>query len=98
MEKASTPKILLSYFVRALGLFLLLFTLMAAYLGFSGLKYLNTTGDVPLRVDINNDNKGFLIVSYVEKKSIAEELGIQPGDTIVKVNDVQVTKDFDAAK
>src|ERR1041384_492638 len=43
-------------------------------------------------------NKDFFIVEYVEKKSIAEEQGVQVGDTIVKVNDVPVTKDFDAAK
>jgi len=98
MEKISTSKIILSYFVRALGLFLLLFTIMAAYLGFSGLQYLNTLGDVPMRIDLTAENKDFFVVSYVEKKSIAEELGIQVGDTIVKVNNVSVTKDFDAAK
>src|SRR5437667_2861447 len=93
MNEVRTGTLILSYIVRFLGIFLVLFSLMAVYLGFTALTSISQNGTVGYSVVLTG-SKDAVLVTNVEKDLPAYNAGIQPGDTIVKVNGKNITEDI----
>src|SRR5512140_2936190 len=90
MNDIPTKTLILSYLVRFLGVFLILFSLMAAYLGYTSLVTINQNGTLGGTWGLSSDSKS-IYVTNVEKDMPAYLAGIQSGDTVVKVGGKPVT-------
>ncbi|MCI0448383.1 MAG: SpoIIE family protein phosphatase [Chlorobi bacterium] len=90
MTDISTPKLIVSYFVRFLGIFLVIFTLMAAYLGFSSVININREGTTGMRITSAEDPI-YLIISNITEDYPAYNSGLMNGDTIIKINGIPVS-------
>jgi len=85
MRSHSITKSIVSYFVRALGIFLVVFTSMAAILGFSTAIKVNNEGSTGIRYS-NPDETDHVCIIQVDKNMPAYEAGIRVGDTLIKIN------------
>jgi hypothetical protein len=92
MKDTPTGILILSFFSRFLGVFLIIFSLMAAILGASALRTVSKDGTIGLSVSNASDNKS-VIVSGTEKGLPVDIAGIQIGDSIVKYNGAPITAD-----
>lgn len=86
-------KIFISYFVRLLGIFLVIFSLMATYNGISSLSNLSKEGYSGLSLSPQKDQK-FLLVKKIIEDSPASHMNIQAGDTIIKFNSTMIDENF----
>ena len=85
MHNHSTLKIIVSFFVRSLGLFLILFTIMATILGFGTALKVGNEGSAGVRFS-NPDELDHICVIYVDKDKPGYRAGITVGDTLIKIN------------
>lgn len=97
MNTVSTPKLIISYFTRFLGVFLIIFALMAAVQGFISVININKDGSTGLRFINETEKFNYLIISSVSENYPAYTSGIQPGDTLIKVNGIKAS-DYDLIK
>jgi serine phosphatase RsbU (regulator of sigma subunit) len=93
MKDITTGTLILSYLARFLGLFLILFSLMAAYLGFSTLSSISRDGTLGFNLGITSDTKAILITS-IEQDLPAYDAGLRAGDTLTKFNGKPVTQEL----
>ena len=93
MNDVSFKTLLLSYFVRFLGIFLILFGLMAVYLGFSTVTNVGRTGTLGCTLNMTADLKAMYVTS-IEKETPAFFAGLQAQDTIIKVDGIVITPDY----
>ena len=93
MKEHTTSKTIVSYFVRALGIFLIIFTAMAAILGFGTALKISQEGSTGIRYS-NPEFSQNSIVIYAAEDMPGYTAGIRDGDTIVKINNVSVKEYF----
>ncbi len=91
MQEISTPKLIISFFTRFLGVFLFLFSILAAIQGFISVININRDGSTGIRYINESEQFDYLIVSAISENYPAYESGIQPGDTLIKINGIPVT-------
>jgi serine phosphatase RsbU (regulator of sigma subunit) len=87
MRDIPASKLVISYFVRSLGIFLVIFTLMAAYLGFSSVININREGTTGMRITLS-ESQNYLIISKITEDYPAYNSGLMNGDTIIKINGI----------
>ncbi len=92
MKDTPTGILILSFFSKFLGVFLIIFSLMAAILGGNALTTVSKDGTIGLSVSNASDNKS-VIVTATEKGLPVDIAGIQMGDSIVKYNGAAITSD-----
>lgn len=97
MHKHSILKTIVSYFVRSLGIFLIIFTVMAAVLGFSTALLVSKEGTPGLRLS-EPDRNGFLTVVLANEDMPGYAAGIREGDTVTKVNGIRGKEYFEDAR
>jgi sigma-B regulation protein RsbU (phosphoserine phosphatase) len=83
---------IISYFVRALGVFLILFTVLAVTDASYHLSLTVTQGTAGYETQWASDNDSILIISSVQKDYPAYTAGIRENDTIIKINDTRVVR------
>src|SRR5258706_12724825 len=93
MSDVTFKTLVISYLVRFLGIFLVIFGLMAVYLGFSTITNVGHTGTLGCSLNLSADTKSVYIVS-IEKEGPAFDAGLQAGDTITKVDGIAVTPEY----
>lgn len=86
MNDVSTPKLIISYLTRFLGLFLIIFALMAAIQGFISVININKDGSTGVRYINETEKFDYLLITTISDDYAASSSGIQPGDTLIKVN------------
>ena len=86
MNDVSTPKLIISYFTRLLGIFLIIFALMAAVQGFISVININKDGSTGIRYINETEKFDYLLITTISEDYPAYSSGIQPGDTLVKIN------------
>ncbi|MEO8513350.1 MAG: SpoIIE family protein phosphatase [Ignavibacteria bacterium] len=91
MNDVSTLKLIISYFTRFLGAFLIIFSLMAAIQGFISLVNINKVGSTGIRYINESEKPDYLIVAHVSESYVAYNSGIQNGDTLIKINGIPVS-------
>jgi serine phosphatase RsbU (regulator of sigma subunit) len=91
MKEVSTIKLIISYTTRLLGVFLVIFSLLAAAQGFISLLNMNLFGSTGIRVTNTTENLNYLIITTVSEDYPGYISGIQPGDTLIKINGVPVS-------
>ena len=89
----SKPIKIISYLVRFLGVFLIIFTLLAFGDAILNLIASKNFGSVGADSDWSKGSDSLLIVTSIQKDSPPQKAGIQVGDTVVKVNDKFINKD-----
>src|SRR4030095_8875224 len=94
MQEHSTIKTIVSYFVRSLGIFLIIFTAMAAVLGFGTAIVVGKEGTSGLRFD-NSNPRDVITVLHADESMPGYERGIREGDTLTKVNDISASEFFE---
>ena len=77
MKEHSTAKTIVSYFVRALGIFLILFTAMAAILGFGTALKIGQEGSTGIRYSNPEFSDYSIVISSSEEKSLLWSQSIQ---------------------
>lgn len=92
MNDISTPKLIISYFVRFLGIFLVIFSLIAATQGFISVININKDGSTGIRLINETEKYDYLIIANIWENYPAYNSGIQTGDTLVKINGVKVSE------
>lgn len=85
MRSHSTLKTIISYFVRALGIFLIIFTAMAAILGFGTALMVSKEGTTGIKYS-NPETKDHVIITHADEEMPGYAAGIRKGDTLVKIN------------
>lgn len=90
MQDIPTIKLIISYFVRFLGIFLVIFSLFAASQGFISVVNINRDGTTGVRFVNESEDFDYLIVTMLSENSPAYNSGIQVGDTIISINGVTV--------
>lgn len=93
MDEVSFKTLIISYLVRFLGIFLIIFGLMALYLGFSTITNIGKTGTLGGSLNLLPDLKAATVLS-IEKDGPAFIAGIQEGDTITKVDGNAITVEY----
>lgn len=91
MNEVSIPKLIISYLSRFLGLFLIIFAVMAAIQGFISVFNINKDGSTGVRYVNETEKFDYLIITTVSEDYPAYTSGIQPGDTLIKINGKPVT-------
>lgn len=91
MKEISTAKLIISYITRLLGVFLVIFSLLAAAQGFISLLNMNKDGSTGIRIINSTDNLDYFVVTTVSEDYPGYLSGIQPGDTIIKLNGIPVS-------
>lgn len=86
MKTVSTYKLIVSYFTRFLGIFLIIFVLMAAIQAFISLVNINSDGSTGVRYINETEKFDYLIISTISENYPAYNSGMQPGDTLIKIN------------
>ena len=97
MKDISTSKLIASYLARFLGVFLVIFSLMAAALSLVSVININKDGSTGVRVKNNSEKLDYLIVSTISDDSPALNSGIRSGDTITAINGIPVS-DLEAVR
>lgn len=85
MNDVSTPRLIVSYLTRFLGLFLIVFALMAAVQGFISVSNINRDGATGIRYINETEKFNYLLITTVSDDYPAYNSGIQPGDTLIKI-------------
>ncbi|MBL8017263.1 MAG: SpoIIE family protein phosphatase [Ignavibacteria bacterium] len=86
MQQTSTIKLVVSYLTRFLGVFLVAFSVMAAIQGFVSVININKDGSTGIRYVNETEKFDYLIVSTVSEYYPSYNSGIQPGDTLIKID------------
>lgn len=86
MNDVSTPKLIVSYLTRFLGLFLIIFVLMAVTQGFISVININKDGSTGVRYINETEKFDYLLITTISDGYPASSSGIQPGDTLIKIN------------
>jgi serine phosphatase RsbU (regulator of sigma subunit) len=86
MNDVSTARLIVSYLTRFLGLFLIIFALMAAVQGFMSVININKDGATGIRYINETEKFDYLLITTVSEDYAAYNSGIQPGDTLVKID------------
>jgi serine phosphatase RsbU (regulator of sigma subunit) len=89
MQRVSTARLIISYLTRFLGIFLVIFSLLAAAKGGIALIKINKDGTSGIRTNAD-ENKDYLIITRISENYPAYNSGLQPGDTIIKINNVPI--------
>lgn len=89
MQRVSTARLIISYLTRFLGIFLVIFSLLAAAKGGIALIKINKDGTSGIRTNAD-ENKDYLIITRISENYPAYNSGLQPGDTILKINNVPI--------
>lgn len=90
MQQVSTARLIISYLTRFLGIFLVIFSLLAAAKGGIALIKINKDGSSGIRTS-PAENKDYLVITRISDHYPAYNSGLQPGDTIIKINNVPVS-------
>lgn len=90
MQDISTPKLIVSYFVRFLGVFLVIFSIIAASQGFISVININRDGTTGVRFINESEDFDYLIITTLSDNTPAFSSGLQVGDTIIAINGVTV--------
>lgn len=90
MKQVSTSKLIISYLTRFLGIFLVIFSLLAAAKGGIALIKINKDGSSGIRTSADA-NKDYLVITRISENYPAYDSGLQPGDTIIKINSVPIS-------
>ena len=91
MQQVSTIKLVVSYLTRFLGVFLVAFSLMAAAQGLVSVININKDGSTGIRYGNETEKFDYLIVTTVSEYYSSYNSGIQPGDTLIKIDGLPVT-------
>jgi len=91
MQQVSTIKLVVSYLTRFLGVFLVAFSLMAAAQGLVSVININKDGSTGIRYVNETEKFDYLIVTTVSEYYSSYNSGIQPGDTLIKIDGLPVT-------
>ncbi|NOS84697.1 MAG: SpoIIE family protein phosphatase [Ignavibacteria bacterium] len=86
MNDVSTARLIVSYLTRFLGLFLIIFALMAAVQGFMSVININKDGATGVRYINETEKFDYLLITTVSEDYAAYNSGIQPGDTLIKID------------
>jgi phosphoserine phosphatase RsbU/P len=90
MPEISTSRLIVSYLTRFLGIFLVIFSLLAAAKGIIAVININKDGSTGVRTN-TEESPDYYIVTNISEKYPAYSSGMQTGDTIVKVNGIAVS-------
>lgn len=93
MKEHTVSKTIVSYFVRALGIFLIIFTAMAAILGFGTALKISQEGSTGIRYS-NPEFSDYAIVISSSEDMPGYAAGIMDGDTITKINNIPIKEYF----
>ena len=88
MQDIPTPKLIISYFVRSLGILLIFFSLMAAIQGGVSVFNINKEGTTGIRFTSLQENDNYLIVTDISENYASYNSGIEVGDTLTKINGI----------
>jgi len=91
MKEISTAKLIISYTTRLLGVFLVIFSLLAAAQGFISILNMNKDGSTGIRIINTTENLDYFVVTSVSEDYPGYLSGIQPGDTIIKFNGIPIS-------
>lgn len=91
MPEITTTRLIISYLTRFLGIFLVIFSLLAAVKGMVGLVNLNKDGSTGVRTN-PEENKDYYIITTISENYPAYTSGLQVGDTLIKINGVPVSE------
>ncbi len=91
MNDVSTARLIVSYLTRFLGLFLIIFALMAAVQGFMSVININKDGSTGIRYINETEKFDYLLITTVSEDYAAYNSGLQPGDTLIKIDGKPVT-------
>lgn len=86
MIDVSTTKLVISYLTRFLGIFLIIFALMAAVQGFVSVININKDGSTGIRYINETEKFNYLLITTVSEDYPAYNSGLQPGDTLIKID------------
>ncbi|HAX47851.1 MAG TPA: hypothetical protein DCX92_02585, partial [Bacteroidetes bacterium] len=67
MNDVSTPKLIISYFTRFLGIFLIIFALMAAVQGFISVININKDGSTGIRYINETEKFDYLLITTISE-------------------------------
>src|SRR4030095_5524845 len=81
-------KLIISYLTRFLGIFLVIFSLMASIQGFISIMNINKEGTTGIRFLPQTSNEDILIVAALSDNHPGYNSGIHTGDTLLKINGV----------
>ncbi len=90
MSEISTTRLIVSYLTRFLGIFLVIFSLLAAVKGIIAVVNINKDGSTGVRTNTEENNDYYIITSISENYP-AYTSGMQIGDTLTKVNGILVS-------
>lgn len=91
MPEITTTRLIISYLTRFLGIFLVIFSLLAAVKGMIGLVNLNTDGSTGVRTN-PEENKDYYIITTISENYPAYTSGLHVGDTLIRINGVPVSE------
>ncbi|MBZ0201713.1 MAG: SpoIIE family protein phosphatase [Ignavibacteria bacterium] len=91
MQQVKTSKLVVSYFVRFLGVFLVLFALMAAIQGFTAVLNINRDGSTGIKYQNETENPDYFLITRVSESYPSLNSGIQPGDTLIRIDGIPVS-------
>lgn len=91
MNRVSTSRLIISYLTRLLGAFLVIFGLMASIQGLAALLNINKDGSTGVRYINETEKFDYLLISTISENYPAYNSGLQPGDTLIKINGSPVT-------
>ncbi len=91
MNRVSTSRLMISYLTRLLGAFLVIFGLMASIQGLAALLNINKDGSTGVRYINETEKFDYLLISTISENYPAYNSGLQPGDTLIKINGSPVT-------
>lgn len=86
MNDVSTLRLIVSYLTRFLGLFLIIFALMAAVQGFMSVININKDGSTGVRYINETEKFDYLLITTISEDYAAYNSGLQPGDTLIKID------------
>jgi phosphoserine phosphatase RsbU/P len=90
MPEISTTRLVISYLTRFLGIFLVIFSLLAAVKGIIAVVNINKDGSTGVRTNVDESND-YYIITNISENYPAYTSGLQSGDTLIKVNGIPVS-------
>lgn len=91
MPSISTSKLIISYFTRFLGIFLVIFSLLAAVKGVIAVVNINKDGSTGVRTN-TEESPDYYIITNISEHYPAYTSGLQTGDTLIRVNGIPVSE------
>src|SRR5690349_22498659 len=91
MPSISTSRLIISYFTRFLGIFLVIFSLLAAIKGIIAVMNINKDGSTGVRTN-TEESSDYYIITNISENYPAYTSGLQTGDTLIRVNGIPVSE------